>query len=180
MPSNSLCAIEICDQKVDIISVPHLAQKTISTVASKLKGKGSNAIIGPAAENQVLFSNIIVGELAGSMELDLSYGEVEARKVAFNFSTIDLVAKSADIDLVFSPRSFITVDIEGKEENMYLPLEFENLDKSYADSRKIAKVRGKVGKANNYPAILNIQSTGGDINITQETDETSSANLPEN
>ena len=127
-----------------------------------------------------LFSNIIVGELTGSMELDLSYGEIEARRVAFNFSTIDIIAKAADIDLVLSPRSYITADIEGKEESMYLPLEFENLDKSYTDSKKIVKVRGKVGKANNYPAILSIQSTGGDITITQETDDNSTANLPEN
>ncbi len=127
-----------------------------------------------------LFSNIVVGELKGSMELDLSYGEVTARTVAFNFSNIDLIARSADIDLTLSSRSFMEVDIEAREEDLYLPVVFEGLSKSYLESRKLVSIRGKIGKANNYPAILTIQSSGGDVSITQLNENDTTANVPEN
>lgn len=55
-----LCGIEIADSSISIISVPHMKGMETGRVGSLLKGKGSKAIIGPAAENGVLFSSIII------------------------------------------------------------------------------------------------------------------------
>jgi aldehyde:ferredoxin oxidoreductase len=58
--SDRLCGIEIDDGKIKIAPASHMAGMQISSVRSLLKEKGSSAIIGPAAENGVLFSNIII------------------------------------------------------------------------------------------------------------------------
>lgn len=123
-----------------------------------------------------LFSNIIVGELSGSLEMEMNYGDLRANDIAFNFSRIDIDAKSTDIELSLSKNSFMTVSIEGKEEEMFLPMIFGNLERTQTDSKKkLIRLRGKVGNENNYPAILNINSQGGDIAIRYEADASSSA-----
>ncbi|MBF0226607.1 MAG: aldehyde ferredoxin oxidoreductase family protein [Desulfobacterales bacterium] len=58
--SEYLCGIEITDDDIKINRVEHLKNKSISYVHSIIKDKGSTAIIGPAAENGVLFSSIII------------------------------------------------------------------------------------------------------------------------
>ena len=58
--SDSLCGIEITDNTICITAATHLAGKETGFVKSFLKGKGATAVIGPAAENGVLFSNIII------------------------------------------------------------------------------------------------------------------------
>lgn len=54
-----LCGIEIDDGIIKIAPASHMAGMQISPARSLLKGKGASAIVGPAAENGVLFSNII-------------------------------------------------------------------------------------------------------------------------
>lgn len=64
--SDTLCGIEIYNSKINITSASHLAGINTLKTASLLKDKGSSAVIGPAAENGVLFSNIIFdGNIAG-------------------------------------------------------------------------------------------------------------------
>jgi len=58
--SDRLCGIEIDDGEIKIVPASHMAGMQVSPVRSLLKKKGSSAIIGPAAENGVLFSNIII------------------------------------------------------------------------------------------------------------------------
>ncbi len=78
--SETLCGIEIRDQTIRIVDAAHFAGRKIGEVHSLLKGRGSTAIIGPAGENGVLFSSIIVdrhfaagrtgiGRVAGSKNL---------------------------------------------------------------------------------------------------------------
>lgn len=57
--SDTLCGIEIHNSKINIAQVPHMAGMQTGETGSLLKDKGSTAIIGPAAKNGVLFSNII-------------------------------------------------------------------------------------------------------------------------
>ncbi len=57
--SDILCGIEIHNSKIEIIKVPHMAGMPTGETGSILKDKGSTAVIGPASENGVLFSNII-------------------------------------------------------------------------------------------------------------------------
>ncbi|MDH3566097.1 MAG: aldehyde ferredoxin oxidoreductase, partial [Desulfobacteraceae bacterium] len=78
--SETLCGIEIQDQNIRIVDAAHFTGRKIGEVHSLLKGRGSTAITGPAGENGVLFSSIIVdrhfaagrtgiGRVAGSKNL---------------------------------------------------------------------------------------------------------------
>ncbi len=58
--SADLTGIEINDYKITFVSAKKLAGKTTTQTSSALKGRGSVAAIGPAAENGVLFSNVII------------------------------------------------------------------------------------------------------------------------
>ena len=124
-----------------------------------------------------LFSNISVGTLRNSLEMDMSYGDIRAENILFNFSRIDIDSKSTDMDLHLNSKSYITVEIEGNEQDMFLPMVFNNLDRKQTDSKKkLVLLSGKVGSRNNYPAILNIYAQGGDVNISYEDREENEAN----
>jgi len=58
--SHTLAGIEILNASIRITDAGHLAGRQTGYVHSLLKGKGSRAVIGPAAENGVAFSSIIV------------------------------------------------------------------------------------------------------------------------
>ncbi|RZB37845.1 MAG: aldehyde:ferredoxin oxidoreductase [Desulfobacteraceae bacterium Eth-SRB2] len=58
--SHTLAGIEILNGSIRITDARHLAGRQTGYVHSLLKGKGSRAVIGPAAENGVVFSSIIV------------------------------------------------------------------------------------------------------------------------
>jgi aldehyde:ferredoxin oxidoreductase len=58
--SHILAGIEILNDSIRITDARHLAGRETGYVNSLLKGKGSRAVIGPAAENGVVFSSIIV------------------------------------------------------------------------------------------------------------------------
>lgn len=58
--SHTLAGIEILNDSIHITDARHLAGRETGYVNSLLKGKGSRAVIGPAAENGVVFSSIIV------------------------------------------------------------------------------------------------------------------------
>jgi aldehyde:ferredoxin oxidoreductase len=58
--SDRLCGIEIKDNNIHISDASHLKSRETGDVHSLLKGRGSTAVIGPAAENGVLFSSTII------------------------------------------------------------------------------------------------------------------------
>ena len=58
--SNTLSGIEILNASIRVTDARRLAGRQTGYVHSLLKGKGSTAVIGPAAENGVAFSSIIV------------------------------------------------------------------------------------------------------------------------
>ncbi|MCK5542262.1 MAG: aldehyde ferredoxin oxidoreductase [Desulfobacterales bacterium] len=58
--SNKLCGIEICDDSIKIVSAEKYKEWEIGKLHNTLKKKGSVVSIGPAAENGVLFSNIMI------------------------------------------------------------------------------------------------------------------------
>lgn len=58
--SSELCGLHIDNSGVTFIDASGLRRKTVSETLSAVKGKGSAAVIGPAAENGVLFSSIII------------------------------------------------------------------------------------------------------------------------
>ena len=58
--SQNMIGIEIIDSSINFIDTSNLKGSTISEVISKFEKNSSTAIIGPAAENGVLFSNIVL------------------------------------------------------------------------------------------------------------------------
>jgi aldehyde:ferredoxin oxidoreductase len=72
--SDHLCGIEISDNKIQFVSAIALAGQTVSKLSRILKDKGATAIIGPAAENGVLYSSIMIDGhyTAGRMGLGLN------------------------------------------------------------------------------------------------------------
>jgi aldehyde:ferredoxin oxidoreductase len=58
--SDRLCGIEIKDNNIHISDASQLNGRETGDVHSLLKGKGSTAVIGPAAENGVLFSSTMI------------------------------------------------------------------------------------------------------------------------
>lgn len=73
--SAKLSGLEINDQTIRIIDASSFAGQKTGEVHSFLKDKGSTAIIGPAAENGVLFSSIIIDRhfAAGRTGIGLSF-----------------------------------------------------------------------------------------------------------
>ena len=72
--SDQLCGIEIFDDKIRFVSATALAGQTVSELNRMLKDKGATAVIGPAAENGVRYSNIMIDGhyTAGRMGLGLN------------------------------------------------------------------------------------------------------------
>jgi len=58
--NKNLCGIEIIDDSINIVSAAHMAFWKTSKIFNQLRKKGSIAAIGPAAENGVAFSNIMI------------------------------------------------------------------------------------------------------------------------
>ena len=58
--SERLCGIEIKNNNIRISDASHLKGRETGDVHSLLKSRGSTAVIGPAAENGVLFSSAII------------------------------------------------------------------------------------------------------------------------
>lgn len=58
--SDNLCGIEIINNQIRFTDSSHLAGHNIGYVSNCLQEKGSTAIVGPAAENGVRFSSIMI------------------------------------------------------------------------------------------------------------------------
>ena len=58
--SSRLCGINISDSNINISDASHMLKLSIDKANSILGRSGSNAVIGPAAENRVMFSSIMV------------------------------------------------------------------------------------------------------------------------
>lgn len=58
--SDRLCGIEIKDNDIQILNASHLKGRKTGDVDLLLKRRGSTAVIGPAAENGVMFSSVII------------------------------------------------------------------------------------------------------------------------
>jgi len=60
--SPSLVGLQIYNEKVKIVKASSLRQATIKETLKKISLKGSSAVVGPAAENGVLFANIVIDQ----------------------------------------------------------------------------------------------------------------------
>lgn len=113
-----------------------------------------------------LFSKITIDELSKSLDLQMDYGEVTIHRVQFSFSKINIEGKSTDVVLNFEPKTFLDIDIQGKDELIVLPTKQLKLDKQFTDDKeKYVKITGQLGQKNNYPGLLFINSHNGEVDI---------------
>ncbi len=97
--SDHLCGIEIFDDKINIVSARELAGQTVSGLNRILKDKGATAVIGPAAENNVRFSSIVIDDhyAAGRMGLGLNLASKNIKYITVKGSGKTLVADPAGL-----------------------------------------------------------------------------------
>ncbi|MEL7146897.1 MAG: hypothetical protein AAFO69_11045, partial [Bacteroidota bacterium] len=113
------------------------------------------------------FTDIFVTSVAETMELNLEYGELFVERIGENFNNITLNSKSADINLVLSPKSYFTANISGNEDRMIVPnnmLSLGKKDNSGTDydftlSGSVGYTRDQVGK-------VNIKAVSADVIIS--------------
>ncbi len=86
--SSELCRIEIFGETVQIKSAVELKGKTVPETMQIAGGKGSMAVIGPAAENGVLFSSIMIDEhfAAGRNGIGLVFSDKNIKYITVNGS----------------------------------------------------------------------------------------------
>jgi len=105
--SRNLCGVEILDNDIRITDASPLKGCEISQAASMLKNKGATAVIGPAAENGVLFSSVIIDRhfAAGRSGIGLSFASKNLKYITIKgsgkTSVFDPVALSSAREDVF-------------------------------------------------------------------------------
>ncbi len=84
--SKSLCGIEISDEGISLKSAIELKGKTVSETVKLIGNKSSIAAIGPAAENGVLFSSIMIDNhfAAGRNGIGLIFGDKNIKYIKVN------------------------------------------------------------------------------------------------
>ncbi len=126
-------------------------------------------------EGKMALSNLKLGELLKSLDINLRYTDISIRQIPFNFSLIRIEGKYSDIDLDFDANTHMDVDIILDEDQT--PLPFEGLTKEYVDDKKgVLRLRGIIGDKNNYKGNLNIDSEKGEINIRLQPQQSVKSN----
>ena len=119
------------------------------------------------------FSKLEVEEIVESVDLQMSYSDVEIEHMPFSFSLVRISGKTSDIDITFDPNSFIEVDIKANEDGLHLPL--TDLNKTYVDEKKrIVRLKGTFGTKKNYIGNVYIDVLDGDITLSLNTSPESS------
>ena len=153
--------------------------RIIEAVSIRYDGKGDKSLRVDEISDisgKVSFSDITVGLLKKRVNLNMNYTDLRIEAVQFNFEGIDITGKSSDINLELPKNSFMEIDLEGRDDRMFLPLEFKVLEKQVVDEKKgDIRLSGTVGSSSNYKTTLRINADGGEIDIrwSKETEKTS-------
>lgn len=114
------------------------------------------------------FSKLEVKEAINSVDLQMSYSDVEIEHMPFSFSLVRISGKTSDISLSFDPNSFIEVDIKANEKDLHLPL--ASLKKEYIDEKKrLVQLTGTLGTKKNYKGNVYIDVNEGALTLILES-----------
>jgi len=99
--SDRLCGIEVLDGSVRFASAEHMAGLSIGKAGKLLDRKGASAVTGPAAENGVLFANVIVDGhyAAGRNGLGLVFASKNLKYITLKGSRKTQVYDSEELKL---------------------------------------------------------------------------------
>lgn len=154
--SSSISISKVNDLEIDSRSDKAVEIRT----ANRISGKMS-------------FSKLEVEEIIESVDLNMSYSDIEIEHMPFSFSLVRISGKTSDIYITFDPNSFIEVDIKANENGLHLP--FTDLDKTYLDEKKrIVQIKGTLGTKKNYKGNVYIDVLDGDITLSLNTSPESS------
>jgi len=111
------------------------------------------------------FSHFRISELKNKANLRLSYGSLDLEKIVNSFTDIYLEARSADVNLYFSPEANFNFLITETKTDLNLSRELKVEDKEVLDSKE-SKVRhsGYFGKKMQEDQLI-INAVGGETNV---------------
>lgn len=119
------------------------------------------------------FSNLEVEEALKSVDLQMSYSDIEIEHMPFSFSLLRISGRTSDINVSLDSQSFVEIDIQAEENDLHLPL--SNLNKEYIDEKKgIVRVTGTLGTKKNYKGNINIDAEGGSVTLNLQAPSSSS------
>ncbi len=114
------------------------------------------------------FSDLQIGQLFESTDIDLLYGELDISTVMASFSRIRINGRTADVQLNFDPLSNFRIDLFGRQERIILPTamaEFQSVEDE--DDNKNVRISGIYGQGNGSKTV-DVEIDNGDLIITLE------------
>ncbi len=113
------------------------------------------------------FTDIFVSNVQNDLDLNLEYGELFIERIGEDFRSISLNSKSADINLVLSPKSYFTANISGNEERMIVPNSMLSLGKrDNSGAGYDFTLSGTVGYTRKLIGKVNIKANSADLIIS--------------
>lgn len=113
------------------------------------------------------FTDIFAENVELDLDLNLEYGEFFAERIGEDFNAISLNSKSADINLVLSPKSYFNANISGNEDRMIIPNSMLSLGKKdNSDSGYDFTLSGTVGYTRDQVGKVNIKAVNADLIIS--------------
>lgn len=115
------------------------------------------------------FSNIMVDSMLDRIDLELNYGNLMINSVNSNFSLVNLISKTADVNISLDMGSYFTAELTGREDRMFLTRNFMGMNKTRdVDNDKIITLTGKVGMIKPKESQLRIEGESGEITVYLE------------
>ncbi|RJE71180.1 hypothetical protein BGP76_08485 [Reichenbachiella sp. MSK19-1] len=110
------------------------------------------------------FTDMKIERLDGFVNYHLKYGEVVISNVQSAFSNLDIQSDSGDINVTFDPGAYVSMNITGSQDNLYLSKNLLQLDRTVIDEKdKIVTLIGSAGLKKDVQSSVNLSSNSGDI-----------------
>lgn len=139
---------------VKSLSINSRNDKIRATTLQQLSGTGD-------------FTDIFVTSVNEELDLNLEYGELFVEKVGEDFNNITLNSKSADINLVLSPKSYFDANISGNEDRMIVPNNMLSLGKKGNSGTDYDfTLSGSVGYTRDHIGKVTIKAVSADVIIS--------------
>ncbi len=133
----------------------------------QLNSRNDKVAIGEVREllAEGTFTDLNADMIMESARLDFNYGDVFITRIHKSFRSIDIIGKSADINLILDQASYIQAKIEAPEDKMFVPNSMLTLSKETVPETASIRLSGFVGNTQTTFSQLNIKSEGGQLII---------------
>lgn len=112
------------------------------------------------------FTTLKIDSLNKNLALSMDFGQVDLNAIAANFSKINIVGKSTDINLKFSAMSYYSADIKAKEDRLYYPQQIADVHIGHIDQKeKIVALKGTIGKSKPFKSNVEINMKNGEVRL---------------